>query len=108
MAEKPMTPITEQGKGYGPDTGGSSQRYCRRCLIRDTDQAVFFQNMYEYIRLLPEEDKVSSEEYERRLAICQTCNKLWNGMCGMCGCFVEMRAAMRIRSCPGIPDRWQN
>ncbi len=82
------------------------QRYCRQCLIRETNQAAYFQNMYEYIRLLPEEDKTPPQEYEKRLAACKSCSKLLNGMCRICGCFVEMRAAIRIRGCPGIPDRW--
>lgn len=82
-------------------------RYCKRCLIRETDQAEYYKNMYEYIRLLPEEDKVLSEEYERRLMICKSCDRLFQGMCRLCGCFVEMRAAMKIRGCPDIPDRWR-
>ena len=41
------------------------------------------------------------EEYERRLSICKECEKLLSGMCRMCGCYVEMRAAIALRDCPG-------
>ena len=29
------------------------------------------------------------------------CEKLLSGMCRMCGCYVEMRAAIALRDCPG-------
>lgn len=83
------------------------QRYCRKCLLREMDQAEYFKNMYDYIARLPEDDKVSDEEYERRLAICKDCDRLLQGMCRLCGCYVEMRAAMKVRSCPDIPDKWK-
>lgn len=62
--------------------------------------------MYEYIERLPEEDKVSSEVYEERLGKCKECDHLMNGMCRKCGCYVEMRAVMKVRGCPDVPARW--
>lgn len=66
----------------------------------------YFRNMYEYIERLPEEDKVSSEVYEERLGKCKECDHLMNGMCRKCGCYVEMRAVMKVRGCPDVPARW--
>ena len=57
--------------------------------------------MYEYIARIPADDKAPEEEYERRLSICKECEKLLSGMCRMCGCYVEMRAAIALRDCPG-------
>lgn len=79
---------------------------CRKCLIRDMPEAEFFENMYDYIANIPEEDKVSDAEYERRLNQCRRCGDLLNGMCRICGCFVEMRAAVALRHCPGQSKRW--
>ena len=83
-----------------------AQRICRKCLLRDMPEEAYFQNMYAYIAGLPEEDKVSGDEYERRLSECQKCDQLLNGMCRVCGCFVEMRAAIAVRHCPGAGKRW--
>lgn len=85
---------------------GQKQRYCRKCLLREMDEEAYFQNMYTYIRNLPEEDKVSEEVYEERLTRCKACDRLMNGMCRICGCYVEMRAAIKIRSCPDFDPKW--
>ena len=66
-------------------------RICKKCLLREMDEAGFFQNMYDYIARIPADDKTPEEEYERRLSICKECEKLLSGMCRMCGCYVEMR-----------------
>lgn len=82
------------------------QRICKKCLLRDLPEQEYFQNMYQYIANLSEDDKVSDEEYEYRLSQCQGCDHLLKGMCQLCGCFVEMRAAIAVRHCPGIEKRW--
>lgn len=65
-----------------------------------------YKDMYEYIERLPEEDKAKAELYEQRLQICKECEMLLSGMCRLCGCFVEMRAAIKKRSCPNVPQKW--
>ena len=57
--------------------------------------------MYDYIARIPADDKTPEEEYERRLSICKECEKLLSGMCRMCGCYVEMRAAISTAGLPG-------
>lgn len=85
---------------------GSSQRFCRKCLLRETTEESVYENLYHYIENLPLEDRVSDEVYEARLARCRACDDLLSGMCRLCGCYVELRAAMRIRSCPHVPPKW--
>ena len=40
-------------------------RICKKCLLREMDEAGFFQNMYDYIARIPADDKTPEEEYER-------------------------------------------
>ena len=61
-------------------------RICKKCLLREMDEAGFFQNMYDYIARIPADDKTPEEEYERRLSICKECEKLLSGMCRMWRC----------------------
>ena len=53
-----------------------------------------------YIAGLPEEIRTDDEEYARRLAICSTCGRCADGLCGWCGCFVAARAAKSALDCP--------
>ena len=81
-------------------------RGCRKCLLRDLTEKEYFRNMYVYISNLPEEDRTPEEEYERRLSKCRECDHLLNGMCRICGCFVEMRAAIVVRHCLDSTSEW--
>ncbi|ADZ82292.1 DUF6171 family protein [Cellulosilyticum sp. ST5] len=75
-------------------------RECKRCLIRDLDERLDYENMFTYIKQLDKEIKTEEILYESRLAICKQCQSLINGMCKHCGCFVEMRAAVQSNYCP--------
>ena len=77
-----------------------NRRICRKCLTRDMDQAAYFQNLHDYIAGLDEELKVEEPLYEKRLSFCKECDLLLDGMCRACGCFVELRAAIKKNSCP--------
>lgn len=77
------------------------RRRCKRCLTRDmTDKASYFQNMYDYINHLDETIKTNQPLYERRLMVCKSCDLLNDGLCRACGCYVEMRAALKKNNCP--------
>ncbi len=80
-------------------------RVCKRCLLRELDSA-YFQSIYEYIDHLPEEEKTAEPEYRLRLDKCKTCSSLQNGMCALCGCFVEVRAAKKRMHCPRSAEIW--
>ena len=75
-------------------------------LLRELD-GEYFQSIYQYIQNLPAEQKANSDTYRARLSLCRTCDHLVNGMCDLCGCFVEVRAAKKLQRCPDTPARWQ-
>ena len=70
---------------------------CRRCLSSEMSDKQYYDTIRDYVASLPDDIKTAPVEYGRRLAVCQTCDNLINGMCKLCGCFVEARAA-RINS----------
>ena len=78
-----------------------SRRLCRRCLIRDmADQGEYFRTLREHIENLDVDVKAPDELYEERLRVCRECDLLLEGMCRSCGCYVELRAAVRKNACP--------
>lgn len=81
-------------------------RFCKKCLIRDFDEGELFRTMQEYIARIDEDIKTPKEEYEERLRICTECGSLRSGMCGVCGCYVEMRAAVKKNYCPAVHKKW--
>ena len=84
----------------------NSNRFCRKCLLKDMPEDTYFKNLYEYIERLDEIIKVDKYEYNRRLQICTTCDNLVNGMCRICGCFVELRAVIKKNNCPDVQKKW--
>lgn len=82
------------------------RRICKKCLVRDFDEGELFRTMQEYIARMDEDIKTPEKEYEERLRICTECDKLMNGMCGVCGCYVEMRAAVKSQYCPAVHKKW--
>jgi len=82
------------------------RHYCKRCLLADFGESDLLRSIQEYIDLLPEEQRASKETVDSRLMICRSCTKLQNGMCSICGCFVEARTAKSNQSCPDTPSRW--
>ena len=81
-------------------------RICRRCLAKEMPDTEYYQNMYDYIAAMDETIKAPDEVYQNRLSHCKECDSLLNGMCRICGCFVELRAAIRQKSCPAVHPRW--
>ena len=82
------------------------RRYCRKCLLREMNQTEFFENLQTYIRGLDKDLKVCDEIYEARLSRCRECDHLLEGMCRICGCYVELRAVMKKNICPMVHPRW--
>lgn len=77
-----------------------SVRVCKKCLLKDFDEKEYFDKLHKYIISLDPEVKASDELYESRLLICKECCKLLEGTCLGCGCFVELRAAVKKSRCP--------
>lgn len=76
-------------------------RFCKKCLTRDMiDKDTYFQTLQELVRNVPESEAVSDSLYEERLSVCTGCERLADGMCRACGCYVELRAKIEKNSCP--------
>ncbi len=84
---------------------GSNLRVCKRCLTREmAGSEEYFQNLQDYIENLDAEKKVDQQLYEQRLGVCKDCENLFQGMCRHCGCYVELRAVLKVNACP--VNRW--
>ena len=76
-------------------------RFCRKCLTRDMiTKDEYFKTLKELIENIPEDIKTPSDLYENRLKRCTECDRLVDGMCTGCGCYVELRAAKTSGTCP--------
>lgn len=76
-----------------------SERICKRCLLREmaeADRAM----VSKYRDAIRREDRVPEQEYEKRLQCCKDCEKLMDGTCLACGCYVELRALTPVSHCP--------
>lgn len=79
---------------------------CKRCLVYEMAEAAQYQTMYDYIKNLDEGVKASEEVYQARLKSCKQCDNLLAGMCRICGCYVELRAAIGTKNCPAPEKHW--
>ncbi len=104
------TAVTEEKEQSGGERPAGAGRFCRKCLLREMMEngalAESYRNMYERIELMDAELKCEGGAYEERLAQCKSCDNLLDGMCRLCGCYVELRAAVKKNSCPATPKRW--
>ncbi|MBE6062985.1 MAG: hypothetical protein E7207_05355 [Clostridium butyricum] len=83
-----------------------NQRYCRKCLLDKIFEKDEYNNLQDYLSSIDKEIKTDELEYKKRLNICTNCENLFNGMCRICGCFVEMRAAVKKNYCPDTKKLW--
>ena len=81
-------------------------RICRKCLPESESRERYFEKLSSYIADLDESVKVEQQVYEERLRFCASCDKFLDGMCRLCGCFVELRAVQKVRKCPDLPPKW--
>lgn len=80
-------------------------RECKRCLLLESGEKAVFETVNAYLENLDESEKVSDEIYRERLNNCGECDSLISGMCLKCGCYVEIRAALKNKSCPNADNR---
>lgn len=84
-----------------------SKPFCRKCLLEEYDPDGALKTIREIIEAMPSDSRTDEAEYLRRLSACKECEQLNGGVCGMCGCYVELRAAKKQQSCPHtIKKRW--
>lgn len=74
-------------------------RICKKCLIGQQAQ--------DYIALIeknkaatPVQYRTPEDVYDRRIVICENCEKLSGPTCMACGCYVELRAIRKDSKCP--------
>ena len=80
------------------------KRIFKKCLLRDMSGVPL--ELEEYIESISLDDRTPDAEYEKRLSICKSCPQLLEGTCLACGCYVEVRAAFRVKKCPLFPPQW--
>ncbi len=83
-----------------------SKPFCRKCLLEEYDPDGALMTVREMIAAMPQEQRADEAEYRRRLGICSVCEQLNGGMCAVCGCYVELRAAKKRQYCPDVKKCW--
>lgn len=78
---------------------------CKKCLLLEAGENQSFEEVRDYIHNLDDSLKVSDEIYKKRLSYCKACDHLISGMCLKCGCYVEIRAVLKNKSCPDFDNR---
>ncbi len=78
---------------------------CKKCLLLEAGEKASFNSLKDYILTIDDKLKVDNEVYVKRLNICKKCDNLISGMCLKCGCYVELRAILKDKSCPDFNNR---
>ena len=84
----------------------NQRRICKKCFLKDFAPEEYLTNMRAYLAGLEDEIRTEEKTYQSRLSQCEKCDKLAEGICRVCGCFVEYRAAIRLKTCPDIHPKW--
>lgn len=82
----------------------SGVRVCKRCLLQEFNEKEYKEKLEKYILRLDSAVRTPDELYAKRLGTCKDCEKLSEGTCLACGCYVELRAAVKESRCPH--KRW--
>lgn len=79
---------------------------CLRCLLHEADENELAEIIAQRIAAMPDAQKTTSEEYQKRLKLCKMCDYLISGTCQKCGCYVELRAVRKNSVCPHENPKW--
>ncbi|MGN1148983.1 MAG: DUF6171 family protein [Lachnospiraceae bacterium] len=82
------------------DRTNDAARICKRCLLREMNEAEYKEKLEKYILKLEKTARTEEEQYRKRLEACKACDRLTEGTCQACGCYVELRAAVKTSHCP--------
>lgn len=74
--------------------------------MEQAGEADLAKSVAERVALIPKENKAGEKLYRERLEICRRCDSLISGVCGKCGCYVEIRAARLTGHCPAAKPLW--
>ena len=70
------------------------------------DGAALEEQLQKWIDAVPPERRANAAVTAARLSACRRCPWLDGGLCGKCGCYVELRAVKSNQFCPDVPPRW--
>ena len=83
----------------------TQKKPCLKCLLRELDEEAYMKQLHRYIVQLDPDVKTAQQVYEKQLELCKACDYLEAGTCLACGCYVELRAAVKKNRCPY--RRWE-
>lgn len=78
---------------------------CKKCLLLEAGEQKSFAGVKDYLDTIDNSLKVNDDLYKKRLSLCRECDNLISGMCLKCGCYVEIRAALKNKACPDFDDK---
>lgn len=81
------------------------EHLCKKCLLLEAGEDAAFQTVSDYLKTLDKALVVDDNLYSERLSYCKNCDNLISGMCRKCGCYVEIRAALKDKGCPDFDDK---
>lgn len=79
---------------------------CKKCLLEELDRDEYINSLIQYVNNYPVEKRADDEVYNKRLSICRQCDRLSQGMCSICGCYVQLRAVKKDMYCPHDDKKW--
>lgn len=78
---------------------------CKKCLLLEAGEKKSYETVKKYLDNLDGILRVADKEYNSRLDKCRDCESLISGMCLKCGCYVEIRAALKNKKCPDVDNQ---
>lgn len=80
---------------------------CKKCLLLEAGELSSYKTVTDYLSNLDDSLRVGDNVYDERLSCCKRCENLISGMCLKCGCYVEIRAALKGKRCPDFDNpKW--
>lgn len=81
------------------------EHVCKKCLLLEAGEKSSYKTVKAYLDNLDASLKADEKLYKKRLSLCRECDFLISGMCRKCGCYVEIRAALKDKCCPNVDCR---
>ena len=81
------------------------EHICKKCLLLEAGEEASYKTVTDYLDTLDKSLIAEDNIYQERLSFCKNCDYLIAGMCRKCGCYVEIRAALKEKNCPDFDNR---
>ena len=78
----------------------SEAKPCRKCLLSEMKDSDLMEVIRKGVDGISMQDRADEKDYGKRLNLCRSCDNLISGTCLSCGCYVEIRAAIKTGRCP--------